>query len=90
LKILSYNVNGIRAALNKGFAEWLSATNPDVVCLQETKALEEQVNTDLFEQMGYHHFWHSAQKKRIQWGRHFNQNQSPKHSQRNRNRTYGF
>ena len=34
-----------------------------MVCLQETKALEEQVNTDLFEQMGYHHFWHSAQKK---------------------------
>tara|TARA_B100001059_G_scaffold42834_2_gene34729 strand:- start:38200 stop:38961 length:762 start_codon:yes stop_codon:yes gene_type:complete len=63
LKILSYNVNGIRAALNKGLAEWLSAADPDVVCLQETKALEEQVNTDLFEQMGYHHFWHSAQKK---------------------------
>ncbi len=63
MKILSYNVNGIRAALNKGLAEWLSAADPDVVCLQETKALEEQVNTDLFEQMGYHHFWHSAQKK---------------------------
>lgn len=63
MKILSYNVNGIRAALNKGFAEWLSAADPDVVCLQETKALEDQVNTDLFEQMGYQHFWHSAQKK---------------------------
>ena len=63
MKILSYNVNGIRAALNKGFAEWLSSADPDVVCLQETKALEDQVNTDLFEQMGYKHFWHSAQKK---------------------------
>ena len=63
MKILSYNVNGIRAALNKGFAEWLSSADPDVVCLQETKALEDQVNTDLFEQMGYQHFWHSAQKK---------------------------
>ena len=63
MKILSYNVNGIRAALNKGFAEWLRAADPDVVCLQETKALEDQVNTDLFEQMGYQHFWHSAQKK---------------------------
>ena len=63
MKILSYNVNGIRAALNKGFAEWLSTADPDVICLQETKALEEQVNTDLFEQMGYQHFWHSAQKK---------------------------
>ena len=63
MKILSYNVNGIRAALNKGFAEWLSAAGPDVVCLQETKALEDQVNTVLFEQMGYQHYWHSAQKK---------------------------
>ena len=63
MKILSYNVNGIRAALNKGFAEWLSSADPDVVCLQETKALEDQVNTDLFEQMGYKHFWHSAHKK---------------------------
>ena len=49
--------------MNKGFAEWLSAADPDLVCLQETKASEEQVNTDLFEQMGYQHFWHSAQKK---------------------------
>ena len=63
MKILSYNVNGIRAALNKGFAEWLSAAEHDVVCLQETKALEDQVNTVLFEQMGYQHYWHSAQKK---------------------------
>ena len=63
MKILSYNVNGIRAALNKGFAEWLSSADPDVVCLQETKASEDQVNTDLFDQMGYQHFWHSAQKK---------------------------
>lgn len=63
MKILSYNVNGIRAAINKGFAEWLNAAAPDVVCLQETKALEEQVDTTLFEQMGYQHFWHSAQKK---------------------------
>lgn len=63
MKILSYNVNGIRAALNKGFADWLIAADPDVVCLQETKALEEQVDTALFDQLGYQHFWHSAQKK---------------------------
>ena len=63
MKILSYNVNGIRAALNKGFADWLIAADPDVLCLQETKALEEQVNTALFDQLGYQHFWHSAQKK---------------------------
>ena len=63
MKILSYNVNGIRAALNKGFAEWLKASNPDDVCIQETKAMEDQVDTSLFEELGYHHFWHSAQKK---------------------------
>ena len=63
MKILSYNVNGIRAALNKGFADWLNAAEPDVICLQETKAIEEQIDTALFEQLGYKHFWHSAQKK---------------------------
>lgn len=63
MKILSYNVNGIRAALNKGFADWLQAAQPDVLCLQETKALKEQVDTSVFEQLGYEHHWHSAQKK---------------------------
>jgi len=63
LKILSYNVNGIRAALNKGFATWLKATQADVICLQETKALEEQVDTQFLSELGYHHYWFSAQKK---------------------------
>lgn len=63
MKIFSYNVNGIRAALNKGFAEWLEATAPDVLCLQETKAMKEQVDTAVFEALGYQHHWHSAQKK---------------------------
>ena len=63
MKILSYNVNGIRAALNKGFAEWLEAAAPDVLCLQETKAMKEQVDTAVFEALGYQHHWHSAQKK---------------------------
>lgn len=63
IKILSYNVNGIRAALNKGFESWLQAANPDVLCLQETKALQEQVDTQVFEKLGYNHFWFSAQKK---------------------------
>tara|TARA_B110000858_G_scaffold116799_1_gene133382 strand:+ start:3726 stop:4487 length:762 start_codon:yes stop_codon:yes gene_type:complete len=63
LKILSYNVNGIRAAINKGFAEWLKATQADVICIQEIKALEEQVDTKVLEDLGYHHFWFSAQKK---------------------------
>jgi len=63
IKILSYNVNGIRAALNKGFESWLQAANPDVLCLQETKALQEQVDTQVFEKLGYNHFWFSAQKR---------------------------
>ena len=63
LKILSYNVNGIRAALKKGFDSWLKAANPDVICIQESKALKEQVKVALLEQLGYHHYWFSAQKK---------------------------
>lgn len=63
MKVLSYNVNGIRAALNKGFAEWLKVSQADVICIQEIKALEEQVDTKVLEDMGYHHFWFSAQKK---------------------------
>lgn len=63
MKIISYNVNGIRAALKKGFDAWLKATNPDVVLLQETKATEDQVDVGVFEELGYHHYWFSAQKK---------------------------
>ena len=63
MKIISYNVNGIRAAMTKGLVEWLSAANPDVFCVQETKALEEQVDTAKLEELGYQHFWHSAEKK---------------------------
>lgn len=63
MKIISYNVNGIRAALTKGLAEWLKAADPDVFCVQETKALEEQVDTTALEELGYQHFWHSAEKK---------------------------
>ena len=64
MKIISYNVNGIRAAINKGFIDWLKATGPDVICLQEIKALKEQLELGLFEEAGYHYnYWFSAQKK---------------------------
>jgi exodeoxyribonuclease-3 len=63
LKILSYNVNGIRAALKKGFADWLKATDADVICIQETKAFEEQVDTQALKELGYNLYWFSAQKK---------------------------
>ena len=64
MKIISYNVNGIRAALKKGFLDWLQAANPDVICIQETKAHKEQLDLSLFEEAGYpYHYWFSAQKK---------------------------
>lgn len=63
MKLLSYNVNGIRAALSKGFASWLKATEADVICIQEIKALESQIDTTVFDELGYHHYWFSAQKK---------------------------
>ena len=63
MKIISYNVNGIRAALKKGFIDWLKSADPDVVLIQETKATPDQVDTQLFEEAGYYHYWFSAQKK---------------------------
>lgn len=64
MKIISYNVNGIRAAMRKGFLNWLQKANPDVVCIQEIKATKEQVEVEAIEQVGYpYHFWFSAQKK---------------------------
>jgi exodeoxyribonuclease-3 len=63
IKIISYNVNGIRAAIRKGFLEWLKTANPDVVCIQETKAKKEQLDLDIFTNAGYHNYWHSADKK---------------------------
>jgi len=63
MKIISYNVNGIRAALNKGLIDWLKTENPDVFCLQETKARPEQVDVSGFEKLGYKAYWESAEKK---------------------------
>lgn len=64
MKIVSYNVNGIRAALSKGFLDWLVATAPDVICLQEIKATSDQVPVHEFEAAGYpYHYWYPAQKK---------------------------
>lgn len=64
MKIISYNVNGIRAAIKKGFLEWLSIVDADVVCLQEIKALKDQLDLSAIEAIGYpYHYWYSAQKK---------------------------
>lgn len=63
MKIISYNVNGIRAAISKDFFGWLNTENPDVLCLQETKAQPEQIDTLTLAQMGYTTYLHSAEKK---------------------------
>jgi len=61
--IISYNVNGIRAALKKGWSLWAKATNADIIALQEIKAHINQLELSIFEDLGYHHYWFSAQKK---------------------------
>jgi len=64
MKIISYNVNGIRAAIKKGMLDWLKAANPDVICIQETKAQQDQVDPIGIELAGYpYQYWFSAQKK---------------------------
>ena len=63
MRIISYNVNGLRAAINKGFLDWLKTDPADVVCLQETKAQKEDINHKLFNELGYEDYWFSAQKK---------------------------
>ena len=63
MKIISYNVNGIRAALSKNFTDWLQAENPDILCIQETKAQPDQIDTLIFAELGYTSYLHSAQKK---------------------------
>jgi exodeoxyribonuclease-3 len=63
VKIISYNVNGIRAAMNKGFLEWLVSENPDIIGLQEVKADLSQINPSIFEDLGYEIYWYPAVKK---------------------------
>src|SRR5665213_2393423 len=63
-KIISYNVNGIRAALNKGWINWVNEISPDIICLQEIKANEDQLDLSIFQNAGFkHNFFHSAEKK---------------------------
>jgi len=64
MNIISYNVNGIRAAMRKGLTLWLKNTDADVVCFQEIKALESQIEKEAFEALGYtHQYWFPAEKK---------------------------
>jgi len=63
VKIISYNVNGIRAAMNKGLIDWLVSENPDIIGLQEVKADLSQINSAIFEDLGYEIYWYPAVKK---------------------------
>ena len=55
-RIITYNVNGLRSAINKGWLQWVQAVNPDIICLQEIKVMQEQLDLTLFEKAGYHHY----------------------------------
>ncbi len=63
MRIVTYNVNGIRSAMNKGLTTWIKESQPDILCLQEIKASPEQVGLVEFEEFGYHNYWYPAQKK---------------------------
>jgi exodeoxyribonuclease III len=63
MRIISYNVNGIRAAIKKGFADWLLSDPADIICLQESKATKEDVDHTVFEKAGYSSYWFTAKKK---------------------------
>ncbi len=63
MKIISYNVNGIRAAFGKDFLGWMKVADPDVICIQESKAGTDQIDIKSLREIGHHSYWHSAQKK---------------------------
>lgn len=63
MKLISYNLNGIRAAVKKGFVDWISENDFDFIGIQETKAWETDIPKELFEAIGYKTYWYSAQKK---------------------------
>lgn len=63
MRIISYNVNGIRAAIKKGFIDWLKTDPADIICLQETKAHRDDVDHKQLSELGFHDYWFSAQKK---------------------------
>ncbi len=64
LTILSWNVNGIRAAHRKGFADWLAAAQPDILCLQETRAEPHQIPAEVVAPDGYFAFWNASKRKK--------------------------
>ena len=63
MRLLSWNVNGLRAIAKKGFLGWLQKESPDILCLQETKSHPSQLDNGLLDPNGYKTFWSSAEKK---------------------------
>ena len=63
MKLISWNVNGIRAAVKKGFLDYLDQEQPDILCIQESKAHKEQLSSEILEDHGYYTHWHSGGKK---------------------------
>jgi exodeoxyribonuclease-3 len=63
MKLISWNVNGVRAVVKKGFLDWLEEEKPDIVCLQETKAHVDQLTSEILTDHGYHTYWHSGKKR---------------------------
>lgn len=63
MRFFSWNVNGVRAVARKGFLDWLAAAKPDVVGLQEIKAMPEQLGPELLTEHGYHVLWNPAERK---------------------------
>ena len=64
MRVISINANGIRAAARKGVFEWLITQNPDVVCFQETKAQEHQLDDEAYCLPGYHRYFYDAEKRK--------------------------
>ena len=63
MKLISWNVNGVRAVVKKGFLDWLAEEKPDIVCLQETKAHIDQLTSEILTDHGYHTYWHWEEKR---------------------------
>ena len=63
MRIISYNLNGIRSAISKGLFDWLAAEQPDVFCIQESKAQPDQIDVMTMQELGYTSYIHSAEKK---------------------------
>ena len=63
MKIITYNINGIRSVLKKGFQNWLEIVNPDIICLQEIKANLDQFDYKIFQKLGYYNYWFPSKKK---------------------------